>query len=155
MTLKFTGVPPNLVLGFLLAPFAGAVAAMMVAALVLFPSAWSELRWSLLQALLVAGIYALILSFVATLLLGSAATLYVKTTKKRPLLRTALLAGWLLGFLPFAVIGARIKLDEPHSTFAGWALLPSIALAASSATAFAFWRLALYERPVSSPPTAA
>jgi hypothetical protein len=155
VTSRLTGGPPNFVLGFLLAPFAGAIAAVVVVVLVLLPDLWDDLNWNLLPALLAASAFALIVSFVATFLLGGAASLYVKRKKKRPLLRTALLTGWLLGFLPFATIGALIKIREPNATFAGWTLLPAAALAASSATAFTFWRLALRERPVSAPQAAA
>ena len=101
MRIRFTGTPPNFLLGFLCAPFAGGVGAGLTAATFFLTIGLAEMPWYRDLAVAASvGFYALIGSVAYTLLVGGAAAVYVKVVKRVPSLLAAVLIGIALGCAP-------------------------------------------------------
>jgi hypothetical protein len=154
MAIRFSHTPPNFSVAFMLAPFAGALAAFAMAAV------WSPVllepgEFGVVGMIAVAGfvsLYALGLCIAYTAVVGTGVLLFVRGTGRVPRRSTAILVGILVGFVPFAAFAVS-ELREQYAFETSLAarastvlLTPTIALAASLATAIAFWRLGLKGR---------
>jgi hypothetical protein len=154
MDTRFSHTLPNYVLAFTLAPFAGAAAAFAVTV------AWAPFllsRGELTPAgyVLVPGLialYALGICAIYTLAVGAMVVAFVRTTSHIPRKSAAIVTGVLVGFLPFAACAASElrgpNAFEPSLAARVWAasFTPTVALAASLATALSFWTLGLKNR---------
>jgi hypothetical protein len=161
MTIRFSHTPPNFAIAFMLAPLAGGFAAFGTAvlwSLVVFGSQGQVLA-AFLAALLV-GLYAAIISLVYTAVVGGIVAFSVGRYGAVPSKGLAITIALAVGFLPFFALSFLI--NEPFNSFqhvtaskvASYALLPTVALVASVATAWAFWSLGLkgrLDRPPNSP----
>ena len=124
--------------GLLLAPLAGAAAAFIVAFLFALLAGIPRERTldGAARVGLAIVLYAFAICFLYTLVAGGIAF----AMKRRFSALTAIVVGLVLGALPFGILGWGRDTDQ---ITANSFLIPGIALAASVATAWAFWRTAL------------
>ena len=126
----------------MVAPFAGALAALAAATL------WGLIfvRDELIAAVIAAAVmslFALAICVVYTLAIGLGVVVYLHGGRKTPSRGTALGVGLLTGFLPFVAYAVNLA---PAGSAAEVLLFPLLALAASLATAWTFWALGLKGR---------
>lgn len=153
MKIRFSHTPPDFSLGFLLSPFAGAVAAAAVTAV------WS-ITWgsgfeltAAADVSLLAGVVGLAISAACTLVAGGFAVLYVYQLRKVPSKAVAVTVALLGGFAPcLAITLAQYAGVRSTLRFSEAVLLPAVSLAASLSTALVFWHLALRGRQVPNEP---
>jgi hypothetical protein len=149
MTIRFSHTPPDFSLGFLVSPFAGAAATVVVTAV--WSVTWGsdfDLTGAIIGSLLT-GVVGLAISAAYTLVAGGFAVLYVHQLRKVPSRAVAVTVALLGGFAPFlAITLARYVGGNVTFRFSEAVLLPVMSLAASLSTALVFWRLALRGRQV-------
>ena len=149
MNIRFSHTPPDFSLGFLVSPFAGAVAASLVTAV--WSVTWGsdfDLGPALLISLM-AGVVALVISAAYTLVAGTSAIFYIRISRRVPTRTVALAVAFFGGFVPIlAMTAAQFVGINVRARVSEVIFLPANALAASLATALVFWRLALRGRQV-------
>jgi hypothetical protein len=133
-------------LALLLAPIAGAAAAMLIGVVVVFAIGFNiglPANRTLASARYFAeflGFWTYLICLAYTIVLGTAAYMTGIVRKHPPALATALLCSLLLGGLPFSIIALR---GETRPIATGAWCFPLLAVAASLVTAWTFWRVAL------------
>jgi len=151
MTIRFSHTPPDFSLGFLVSPFAGAAAAVVVTAVWSITVMWGpdfELTAAVTVSLL-AGLVGFVISAAYTLVAGGFAVLYVHQLRKVPTKAVVVTIALLGGFAPFLAITLWQYVDvNVIFRFSEAVLVPTASLAASLSTALVFWRLALRGRQV-------
>ena len=144
---------PSFVTAFLLAPFAGAVTAILLyAGIALFTSELSAETLSLLgKVLLAIGAGALIVCAFLTAVAGGLAAGYVRWRRRVPSLPWALAIGFVIGAGVFGLLELKARgaseVDPETLIYAAYAGICGLF------TAWAFWRLGLRGRTVADATT--
>ena len=139
MRVRFSGTPPNFFLAFLVAPFAGALTAILLAAVMLLASAEVGMSrfsdWMASAAFL--GIYALVICAMFTTAIGVCVVMYVELSGHIPSLPSALAIGFLVAVSVFLLLEDIDRISLGYAAFAGMCSLT---------TAWSFWWLGLRGR---------
>jgi len=145
MRVRFSGTPPNFILAFMVAPFAGAVTAILLAFIVVF-AANDDRRWRFVELMAMAaavGVYALILCALFTVVIGTCVVAYVHLRRHIPSLLSALTIGFLIAVGVFLLLDVGSSRAEADLGFLG---LAGFAGVCSLPTTWSFWWLGLRGR---------
>jgi hypothetical protein len=143
---------PNFPLAFVLAIVAGGLAAFL-SSLIILMMIGTEKDKTLAGAMTASSLIAMYATFISacyTLIIGTAVVIYVRTTHRVPSLASALVVGMVTGVVPFVAppVLQYIRDTSGPSKFDLF-MLPALAITASLAVAWTFWRVGLRGRMVS------
>jgi hypothetical protein len=124
------------VLAVLLAPLAGGAAAFITSFIVILFGDRHSFKEGITSGSALA-VWALIICFVYTLIVGTIAFVYARVRKQTPSLAVAMIVAFVTGVVPFAII----SFTDQGASLVGALAFPALAAVCAAATAWAFWRL--------------